>query len=705
MTTRLKIILTMLAMIGFAAASSIIAVLLNQKQESIITDHNLEQHQQTCEAVVEIMNSKVSQIVYDYTFWDDYVTFIHKPDKTWGEENISSILSSFNMNGVWMINLEGKVIYSDFTEGFEELSQITFDSSLLSQLYNDRFICYYSFSPVGLVHIDGATIHPTSDRDRITPPNGYFFLLKVWDDDLLETVNKLTGSKVTVSENCQSSLKVSSGNEIYYANPINNWKKEAIGSFVFCKKLYFMELYGSTSTQLIALFIVTAIAILFILTFLLSRWVSTPLKLVADMIATENIEKLEELKSKSLEFKRIGRLINAFINQKKKLKVAKQRAEESDNLKSAFLANMSHEIRTPLFGVLGFTELLKDKNLSEEVKANYIEVILNSGNHLLSLINDIIDLSKIESGVFTLHTEAVNVDEMLTDLYEFFIDNKYIRERNLELKLANELREESVIIETDRKRLKQVLTNLIGNAIKFTLQGEVEFGYKQIGEKEILFFVRDTGIGIAEDQHKKVFDRFIQVDNRETSRQFEGTGLGLAISKALVEQAGGKMWLESELNCGSLFSFTLPALIRITSETSRLFVSGITSLNQKSDLKGKKVLVVDDVDQNIFLFKTILNKVGCTVLEAKNAEKAIEIILNAANLDLILLDIRLPEKDGHTLAHEIRNMGIKTLIVAHSAYAIDGYRKKALEAGCNEFFAKPIGEQELISMLSELINS
>jgi signal transduction histidine kinase/ActR/RegA family two-component response regulator len=703
MSTRQKFILTLLAMFAISMASSIMAVFLNHKQEKIITQHNLSEHEQTCNAIIEIKTSRVDEVVYDYTYWDDYVSFIHKPNFEWGQENISSILSSFNVEGVWMINIDHEVVYSDLSDNQSFLRDYLFENLTLIKLHEVRFINYFEYTPIGLIQFHGATIHPTSDPEHKTEPQGYFFIAKMWDDEYIEEMEKLSGSKIEIKTK-KDSLFNTSNVEIETTIALYNWQNDEIGAVVFTKKLPFMDLYRITSTQMLVLFFLTALFFILILAFLLSRWVSKPLTTIKEVIISEDLSSLGRLKKSSTDFQRIGELVEQFISQKNELKIAKERAEEADKLKSAFLANMSHEIRTPLFGVLGFTEMLRDKKLDEESRLNYIEIILNSGHHLLSLINDIIDLSKIEAGQLVFHKEEFNLNEFMLELHSFFLNNKFINERKLSLKVSCDLNHDSISIETDRKRLKQIMTNLIGNAIKFTMEGEIEFGYKVTEKNNLLFFVRDTGIGITRELHDKVFERFIQVDNNNSSRQFEGTGLGLSISKALVETIGGKMWLESEVNCGSLFSFSLPVEFTSNTKNKKIIKSHdiVSELELQNNLINKLILIVDDFEHNIYLLKSMFEKAGSFVYEAKSGEQALEMAKHQ-NFDLILLDIRLKGIDGFETARQMRNTGIESTIIAHTAYLLDSNRDEAFKAGCNEFFTKPIGKKDLVNLVGQVL--
>jgi signal transduction histidine kinase len=246
------------------------------------------------------------------------------------------------------------------------------------------------------------------------------------------------------------------------------------------------------------------------------------------------------------------------ISKRKKadreLVIAKERAEKSDRLKSAFLANMSHEIRTPMNGIMGFADLLKDPDLSEDERNEYIGIIRKSGNRLLNIINDLINISKIESGQMSVKYEETNINEQLDFLFRFF--EAETRQKNLELSVVKSLKDSECAIMTDKEKVYAILTNLIKNAIKFTEEGAIQFGYFIRGEN-VEFFVKDTGIGISKENQHAILERFIQVDSGFSSG-YEGAGLGLSISKAYVELLGGKIWIESELGKGSAFYFLLP---------------------------------------------------------------------------------------------------------------------------------------------------
>ncbi|MFZ5939015.1 MAG: PAS domain S-box protein [Bacteroidota bacterium] len=372
---------------------------------------------------------------------------------------------------------------------------------------------------------------------------------------------------------------------------------------------------------------------------------------------------------------------------------AKNKAEESDRLKSAFLANMSHEIRTPMNGILGFAQLLGDARLNMEKMHEYISIIQKSGERMLNTVNDLIDISRIETGQMHLTLALTDINERIQNIFRFF--EPQAAARGLRLILTNELQREFSLM-TDHVKFDSVLTNLVRNAVKFTDKGEIEIGYRLRGN-ELLFFVRDTGMGIPPERQEAVFNRFEQSDLAD-SRAFQGSGLGLAIAKAYVDMLGGSLWLESEVDKGSTFWFTLP--LRETALPGQEEAGEQSTQKAREGADQLKVIIAEDDESSSFYLSEILQEISREILLAGNGKEVVELCRENEDTDLILMDIRLPELDGYEASRQIRAFNTKVVIIAQTAYAMSGDRNKALEAGCNDYISKPVIREELLGKIS-----
>ena len=379
---------------------------------------------------------------------------------------------------------------------------------------------------------------------------------------------------------------------------------------------------------------------------------------------------------------------------------AKEKAEESDKLKSAFLANMSHEIRTPMNGILGFAGLLKETNLAGEEQQKYIRIIEKSGARLLDTINDIIDISKIESGQIEISVSLTNVNEVIESYYDFFKPDAELK--GLQIFFQNSLPSKAAEILTDSHMLDGVLTNLIKNAIKFTDKGTIEFGYSlaESGEAIITnnpqetflrFFVKDTGVGIPGDKQEVIFERFIQADISD-SKALQGTGLGLAISKAYVEMLGGKIWVESKEGKGSIFYFTIPYKTGKPKQSNRRKVMLQEGLSLQ--IKNLKILVADDDETSGLLIIEMIDRNKNEILYVTSGDQAVEHCRQNPDLDLVLMDIKMPGITGYEATHQIRQFNKDVVIIAQTAYGLSGDREKAIASGCTDYISKPINRNE-----------
>lgn len=382
-----------------------------------------------------------------------------------------------------------------------------------------------------------------------------------------------------------------------------------------------------------------------------------------------------------------------LINQNKDLKIAKERAEESDRLKLAFLANMSHEIRTPMNGILGFSSLLKEPNLTDKKKDEYLYIIERSGERLLDIIDDIISISKIESGQMELNMNELNINEQIEYIYNFFLPET--KKKEMHLSFRNSLTSSESTIITDRVKIDAVLTNLVKNAVKYSDNGSIELGYIKKGDY-LEFYVKDTGIGIQKEEQELIFDRFIQSD-AAVSRVIEGNGLGLSISEAYVKMLGGEIWVESEIDKGSTFYFTVPYQTPMITEniTEKNELNGV-EVSQRNKLK---ILIVEDDETSEKFISLIVKDISSQIINARTGKEAVQAFNENPDIDLVLMDIQLPELNGYEATRQIREINKDAIIIAQTAFGLYGDEEKAINAGCNDYISKPINEKELNKMI------
>lgn len=380
--------------------------------------------------------------------------------------------------------------------------------------------------------------------------------------------------------------------------------------------------------------------------------------------------------------------------QARQIILSRDKAEESDRLKSIFLANMSHEIRTPMNGILGFAKLLKKPNLSPSKQETFINVIEKSGKRMLSTINDLVNISKIEAGQMEILLTDVNIKELCENLNTFF--NIEAEQKALKLKFkANEINDEK-IIHSDADKVFAIFTNLIKNAIKYTIQGKIEFGFS-IEDNQLKAYVKDTGIGIAKDRQKAIFDRFVQADLSIT-KGYEGSGLGLSISKAYIDMLGGEMSLISDKGKGSTFNFSLPANIEGIRFINPNLEAIIPSIG---NFKNTTILVAEDDEVTLTYFEELLEEECHKVYYAKNGQEAIDLCRENEDIDLVLLDIKMPYKNGYEAFHAIKIMRPSIPIIAQTAYAMTSDIMKTMEAGFSDFISKPIDKEKLFFLIEK----
>ncbi len=381
----------------------------------------------------------------------------------------------------------------------------------------------------------------------------------------------------------------------------------------------------------------------------------------------------------------------------RKLRTAEQMAKESDRLKTLFLQNISHEIRTPMNGIMGFTELLKNETLTEAEKNEFLKIISDSSTLLLNIVNEVLDISMIESGTNKVKISEVSLNNLMDEILNYFTHSVG---NDVCIKVEYGLSSGNDVIKADETKIRQILHNLISNAIKFVENGHIRFGYKA-KENTLEFFVEDTGIGISKESQKHIFERFFK-DRPQNTKIYDGVGLGLAISKGLVELLEGKIWLESEPGKGSIFAFAIPYQKVDDKHEDSISYSGEKARTRQSTFNYLTILLVEDDLPNIKYITEILSRQGIKVITAVNGQQAVDLCHDHQEIELVLMDLKMPVMDGYLSAKEIRELRRDIYIVAQTAYVFNE-REKTTVAGFNDFLAKPFNVEQLFAVINRFL--
>ncbi len=403
-------------------------------------------------------------------------------------------------------------------------------------------------------------------------------------------------------------------------------------------------------------------------------------------------------------FMRFNRLIKMLDQRDQQLKIknaeintAKKKAEESDRIKSAFLYNMGHEIRTPMNSIVGFSQLMNTAGLPENERNEYANIINGSCSRLLKTMNNILDITRIDTGQTEIKRKEFHVRKLLEKLH--LAHANAFMQKNIEFKIEANPSLDSLVAVSDEEKIYHILNGLLDNAFRFTEKGHVTFGFDLIN-KHLVFFVQDTGIGIAKSKQGFIFSK-LYGKAVPTSADDEGSGLDLVLAKSLVTLLGGNIWLESEEGAGSLFKFTVP-FISPASTVDATAQTVAEEMPMNLDWAQKTILIAEDDLNNYLLLKTILSsRTKVKILYANNGEEALKYFKNNPEIELILMDLRMPIMDGFTATRKIRELNKKIPIFALTAYSQPEDREKALEAGCNEFISKPIEIESLLQKLAK----
>jgi len=573
-----KIQKTIIALISLVGLGILIGTLIsvrldNQRIKDLLEVEKME-GTTLINQVIESKSAVLKGFTNDYTYWDEMVEFIRVPDLKWGEENILTTLEGYGLDYAWVYTEALDLVYTTSSTKNEACPEMPVPKNDLIELINKngKIFDFFAFAGDKLVQISGATGHPSNDAVRQTPRQGYFFAAKIWNEEYLDEFKRLIGSDLKIVSLQNGNVPKDSSDLKKYAVHVfiglPGWDEKPVAALRSIEEITIAEEFAKSSKSRMFILMVFMLLGLVLTSVILISMIHRPVRLLVSSLQKDDPEPIQHLARNQNEFGQLADLIDRFFRQKQQLvdeirvrvrteeelTKARDRAEESDRLKTSFLNNISHEIRTPMNAIVGFSELIEDPRISPKERTEFTGIIRDSSYRLLGVITDLINLSTLESGQEVIFDEVINLNITLREVYKEMLP--LANERNLELKLDEALKDEHSVIHTDRTKLVQVLINLLKNSFKFTATGSVDFGYS-LKTKEIEFFVRDTGIGIAEEKFDMIFARFQQADDSHT-RHYGGAGMGLPISKAYIELMGGKIWLKSEMGKGTQFNFTIP---------------------------------------------------------------------------------------------------------------------------------------------------
>ena len=679
-------------------SSSIFFILLyfallyyTKKAEKQVYNSTLEQFDNEIHKLLQVNSKPILVAINNDTNWDEFVNFTKTKDTLWYNQTINNELDIYEADYLGAYDANKNFIIRTPTNSIKTVDFIPKkEMELLDTMGINKF---YMKIPEGIVEVTGATIHASDDPlKNKTPIAGYFFVVRLLDATFIKNLEVLTSSKILlIDRDVAPPVQKHKIISLYTLKDNNN---QFIGKLVFKRNF---EVYFENAINLLYLIIAAFIINLIVNLIYTRKLVYYPLDLVRRALESGNRKAIKELKKTTGEFSYIGNLFEENSNQKLELIKAKIKAEEGDRLKSSFLANLSHEIRTPMNAINGFTELILNTKISETEKMEYLNVIEKSGKNLVGIIDDLIEMSKIDSNQLTPNLTVINLDGLVNELYETV--KVTIQNKDIDFQLIKSKTQPKFNIVTDDIKLKQVIINLLTNAIKFTEKGSVSFGFEIDEDQQLIHFtVKDTGLGIDEENHKNIFDRFKRVDS-DISIKVGGLGLGLAISKAYIDLLGGSITLDSKVGEGSVFYFSIPLQYSVVEHITVKSINNVDVLKSESET----ILIAEDDNINFLLFQKMMQHKNFKIIRAINGQEAVDICLTNPNIDLVLMDIKMPIMTGFEALEQIRPIRPNLPIIAQTAYSSSDDKIKIEEAGFNGYITKPLNRDTLFELINKYL--
>ncbi len=664
------------------------------KQEKEVYKSALMEYRNEVNSIFKLNSKTHTASIVDVTFWDEMVDFIKTKDKTWYKDYIEAEFLTYEADYIGIYDLNKKCLSKTSSKKFKSIDFVPIE--VFNQLYKAKLNRFYLRIPEGIIEVFGATVHPSDDpKKNKYKPSGYFIMARLLDENFIKNLEDISSSNIAIVP--KNYVQEKDPNSIEVSLDLKNWRNDNVVDLKFKRPF---NLNFSNTKKILDIIIIATILNLLIYLFYFRKWLMGPVNLITNILEKKDEKSISSLKKSRGEFAHIGNLFEENNNQRKQLVIAKEKAEESDKLKSSFLANLSHEIRTPMNAIMGFSDLLRDENLNEKEKADYLKIIRNSGKNLIGIIEDLIEMSKIDSNQIIPNYKFINLDKCIAELHSSIkITISENKEIDFNLHRNPEGLKKNIL--TDEIKLKQILTNLITNAIKFTKEGHVTVGYTvEENEGHIKIWVEDSGMGIDEDNQNIIFDRFRRIEDDFTI-ELSGLGLGLSITKAYVELLGGSISVKSTPGLGSIFSFTIPIKYEERSDESITI-----NASEKTSSRGNEtILIAEDDDINFLLLERILRLKDYTILRATNGKEAVDICQDNEDINLVFMDIKMPIMNGFEAFEVIRKSNSSLPIIANTAYSSLEDKEDIKKAGFTGYISKPLDKNQIHQLLDGIFGS
>lgn len=690
-----KILLLIFSSSVFFIVLYLILFYYTKQVEKQVFNHSKEQFINEVNKLLVLDSKPIDVAIINDTGWDEFVDFTKNKDTTWYNNNVGNEIDSYDVDYLLTYDKNKNYIIHSASSKIKSFDFIP--KQAMNDLHKTGLSRFYLKISEGIIQVTGASIHPSDEsKKNLVKPFGYFFVVRLLDSSYLKKLEKLTNSRIHF---VYSSKNIVSGkHQVYTSIPLKDNQNRTVSILLFERNF---DVYFENTLDILG-FIIAAFIANFIITLIFTKkWLFHPLRLITLILETGEKSAIKELNSIKGEFRYIGSLFEENSQQKKELINAKIKAEEGDRLKSSFLANLSHEIRTPMNAINGFTDLLMNTKLKKEEKLEYLKIIQKSGENLVSIIDDLIEMSKIESKQMTPNYTSVNLETCINELYET-IRITIPKSKEIEFKIIENQQSITHNCITDEIKLKQIIVNLVNNAIKFTHTGCVAFGYiVDESNGNIIFKIQDTGVGIAKEDQEYIFDRFKRIDS-ELSIQAGGLGLGLSICKAYVAMMGGTISLDSTVNEGSTFTFSIP----LEYDKIQTIIKSATKrpITTKGN-ENRTILIAEDDNINFLLFQKIVKNTNYTIVRAVNGQEAVAICIANPDIDLVLMDIKMPILNGYEAFEKIKVIRPDLIVVAQTAYSSFDDEARIYSKGFYGYITKPVSREKLFKLFDDIFNN